>query len=110
MREIATMLDIVRNSEERCPSVDLDWETLDQMSLAWDTPVTFAFGGPHNTMVNGVQMYDYMADAVRGFEAGNYSLFGEKLGNASRALLEGRRALKKDATIAHPPKGTKPDV
>lgn len=68
MKEIAAMLDLVRSSEERCPSVDVDWEMIDQMSLAWDTPVTFAYGGEHNTMVNGMQLYDYMEAAVRGFQ------------------------------------------
>lgn len=80
----------------------MDWETLDQMSLAWDSPVSFAFGGEHNTMVNGVQMYDYMEAAVNGFEDGNYGLFGEMVGHASKDLLEGRRQLKKDPSISHP--------
>lgn len=57
MREIATMLDFVRLSEKQCGNLNVDWETIDQMSLAWDTPVTFGFKSEKDTTVNGRNVY-----------------------------------------------------
>lgn len=57
MREIATMLDFVRLSEKNCYKLNVDWETIDQMSLAWDTPVTFGYKSEKDTTVNGRNVY-----------------------------------------------------
>lgn len=49
-------------------------------------------------------MYDYMEAAVKALEEQNYTLFGEMVGHASKDLLDGRRQLKKDASLQHPTK------
>ena len=58
MREVSIMLDIIRRSENDCyKTLPIDWETLDQMSLAWDSPVTFAYKSEKDTLVNGRNVY-----------------------------------------------------
>lgn len=65
MKEISLMLDVIRKSENKCYStITTDWETIDQMSLAWDNPVTFSYKSEKETLVNGKNVYLVIKAAV----------------------------------------------
>jgi hypothetical protein len=62
MKEISIMLDIIRKSEDDCyKQIKTDWELFDQMSLAWNSPVTFAYSSEKETLVNGKNIYSQIS-------------------------------------------------
>ena len=52
MKEISIMLDLFRKAEKDCLNMSADWETIDQMSLAWDLPITFSYRNEYETCIN----------------------------------------------------------
>jgi hypothetical protein len=65
-----------------CSSIKNDLETLAKMALIFEHPLTLAYTVGKNLLVNGIDIYKKISDAVTSYKSGDYYNFGKDIGEA----------------------------
>lgn len=72
-----------------CSDIKNDWEKMVEMATAFSNPMSYAYHVGKDLLVNGVDIYNDITDAMRNWEDASYESFGENVGDALAKLLIG---------------------
>lgn len=89
IKKLGAALRDAKDAIKQCEGVEADVVALEKMLEVFNNPHTFAFHVGKDLMINGVQIYKEINDAVKQFESANYFEFGEDLGLALAQLIFG---------------------
>merc|ERR1711990_271407 len=83
----------VESGLQDCSHLESDWEKLETMVAVFTGPEAFAFHTGKDLLVNGVDIFHEIGDAVTDYEDGNWSGFGKNVGEAAAKTFIGTEKL-----------------
>lgn len=89
LKELGAAVITISHMMKDCHGVVADIERLEKMAAIFSSPASFAFHTGKDIIVNGVQIYDDIAGAVKQWKSQNYLAFGEEVGDALALLILG---------------------
>jgi len=77
------------HSVEDCSSVAHEWQTVVNWAHSFSSPITFAMHVGEDILLNGVDIYNDIEDAITSWETDQYEQFGEDVGDAIAKIVVG---------------------
>ena len=85
------MVDAIADAKSNCQMIEADWDSIDQMSKTWHTPLTFAYHEGTEINMNGKNIYQQVTKAISDYDKQNFYDCGIQLGIASAKILLGKQ-------------------
>jgi len=99
VKKVADILSEVQKGMSDCSHLKADWEKLAKMAAVFSSPTTFAYHVGKDLMVNGVDIFGEIQDAIAEYKQGNWEKFGVDIGEAvAKTILGADSALQLGAT------------
>lgn len=96
LKVLAQVVKDISAEVQTCEGVTADWKRLEAMVTAFDSPLSFAYHVGKDLLVNGVQIYGDINDAVAQYNNKAYEPFGEDVGKALALTLLGMEETDKE--------------
>lgn len=82
-----------------CASLKADWAKLEKMASIFSSPTAFAYHVGKDLMINGVDIFHEIEDAIQQYADKNWEKFGEDVGEAAaKTILGAESALQLGAS------------
>lgn len=95
LKKFANLMKTVKAGMSDCSHIKADWEKLAKMAAAFDSPTTFAWHLGKDLLVNGVDIWKEVNEAVADYKAAKWNDFGYQMGEAAAKTLIGTEKLEK---------------
>ncbi len=89
VKEIMKTVTDVKLATTDCSGILADWKKLETIAWVASNPVSLTYEVEKNIIINGVDVYARLSDAVAQYKLGNFEAFGEDLGGSLAELIVG---------------------
>lgn len=99
VKKIADILQTVQKGMSDCSQLKADWAKLEKMAAIFSSPTAFAYHVGKDLMINGVDIFHEIEDAIQQYADKNWEQFGVDVGEAAaKTILGAESAIQLGAT------------